>query len=60
MSASYPAVKKLGQNLPDIQPQTLLPSTSASNVRGDTPSLLAIRMDTLTLQGGRLHSYGLE
>lgn len=60
MPASYPAAKKLGQNLPDIRPQLLPSSPAVSNVRGDTPPLLAIRMDTLALQGDRLHSYGLE
>lgn len=59
MPTSYPASKKSAATLPGLRlPE---PSPSAlSNVRMDAPSLLAVRMDTLALQGGRLHSYGLE
>ncbi|WP_156372699.1 hypothetical protein [Deinococcus sp. Leaf326] len=36
------------------------PPATVSNVRADAPALLTIRMETLAVQGGRLHSYGLE
>lgn len=59
MPTSYPASKKSAPTLPGLRlPE--LPVALPSNVRADAPSLLAIRMDTLATQGGRLHSYGLE
>lgn len=59
MSTSYPASKKVALPLPEVRLPERLPSVS-SNVRGDAPSLLGQRMDTLALQVGRLTSYGLE
>lgn len=57
MPTSYPASKKAAQLLPAARLPDLLP---AANVRVDAPSLLAVRMNTLVIQGGRPDSYGLE
>ena len=49
MPTSYPASKKSAATLPGLR----LPEPAPS-------ALSNVRMDTLALQGGRLHSYGLE
>ena len=60
MSISYPGSRKSGQSLPAPRLPEQFPPAAVSNVRADAPSLLTIRMETLAVQGGRLHSYGLE
>ncbi|WP_288405203.1 hypothetical protein [uncultured Deinococcus sp.] len=60
MAVSYPSGKKGAPNLPSVPEPELFARTATSNVRGDRPSLLAIRMEGLVLQGPPMSSYGLE
>ncbi|MFC5850228.1 hypothetical protein [Deinococcus petrolearius] len=60
MPTSYPASKQAAPApAPDRQPD-LNARATVSNVRGCSAPLLAIRMDALALQIGRLGFCGLE
>lgn len=64
MSLSYPSYSTRDQQGHDEPTRTplnrSLPGTPVSNVRAASASLLANRMDALSMQVGRVACYGLE